>query len=182
MTTLISKEEKPFRGRDMTGEVFGRLTVVGLSRIVRQKSNPKMRYALWTCRCQCGTEIESPIGALQTGNTSSCGCYHKEQAAKLNFKHGHKTRNHPIHPLYWRWQRMIGRCHNPNSRDYRWYGARGIQVCDRWRSFTNWLEDMGTSFLPGLTIERIDVDGNYEPGNVIWDTWEHQHQNKRNRA
>lgn len=77
---------------------------------------------------------------------------------------------------------MIGRCHNPNSRDYRWYGGRGIKVCRRWRSFPLWLKDMEGSFIPGLTLERKNSDKDYCPSNVVWATWAEQRKSQRKRT
>ncbi len=176
------KSEPPFRGKNQVGKVFGRLTVIDLARIERQKKNPKMRFAVWRCVCECGNMVAVLGSNLVSGNTTSCGCLHNEQLAERSTKHGYKRSTKPIHPLYWRWQRMIGRCENPNCKDYKYYGGRGITVCERWHDFPKWLEDMGPSFLPGLTLERSNNNGNYEPENVIWDTWAHQRQTKRKRG
>lgn len=84
-------------------------------------------------------------------------------------------------PTYITWASMICRCTNPNARAFKWYGARGITVCDRWRSYANFLADMGPRPAPGLSLDRVNNDGNYEPGNCRWATWKEQAANKRPR-
>jgi len=99
---------------------------------------------------------------------------------KSNFKHGHSRGGH-VSKAMRVWRHMIERCCNPHSINFERYGARGITVCDRWKVFTNWLEDMGEP-PDGLTLERIKNDGNYEPANVKWDTIKNQCRNKRNNV
>lgn len=83
------------------------------------------------------------------------------------------------HRLYSPWRSMIKRCYHPGRKDYKWYGGRGITVCVSWHDFWTFVKDMDDSFLPGLTLDRIDVNGNYEPSNCRWATWDQQLHNQR---
>ena len=94
-------------------------------------------------------------------------------------KHG-LTRSGKKHPLYWRWTQIRAKCRNPKNDRYKFYGGRGIKLCERWQSFLNFYQDMGPSFQPHLTLERRDNDGDYCPENCYWATWKTQQNNKRN--
>lgn len=118
------------------------------------------------CRCICGTDKLVNIKNLYSGKTKSCGCQ-----GRPNYKKFKKERR--------AWSLMRHRCSCPKSADYSRYGARGIVVCERWHSFDNFLEDMGQMPFLNATIERIEVDSNYEPGNCKWASMKEQAQNKR---
>lgn len=141
--------------KDLTGKKYGRLTVVKLDRIANRKS-------YWLCKCDCGKEKVIRSDCL--GTTLSCGCLKKEQDIKnLGIKNNHKMTNHPAFHI---WNAMINRCHNPNSHAFSDYGGRGIKVCEEWHDpkvFCEWMDKH--DYHKGLSIERIDVNGNYEPSN-----------------
>jgi hypothetical protein len=154
---------------DITGKKYGRLTVV-------KRDGGKRFGPCWLCRCECGNEITAIGQNLKSGNTSSCGCIAREIKTMRNVTHG---KSH--HPLYRVWKNMRQRCSNPKRPDYHCYGGRGIRVCERWDLFSNFLSDV-TELGPrpaGWTIDRIDNDGNYEPGNVKWSTRGDQSRNRR---
>ena len=129
----------------------------------------------WLCKCDCGGFSYVKSYALRIGRVKSCGCLKREVDKSRNIIHGGSGTS-----FYARWQNMINRCHNPNRKDFKYYGARGIVVCKRWRlSFKNFIKDMGYPPFEGATIDRINVDGNYEPNNCRWATMKEQSKNKR---
>lgn len=152
------------------GQRFGRLKIIAH---VKRTGTVYIDLAL----CDCGKEKQVRRADIKSGKIVSCGCYRSETSKKLGqsaIKHGHSK-----HPLYYVWHTMIARCHKPTSAAYQYYGARGIQVCERWRSdFSAFAEDVGSRPV-GLQLDRIDNDGDYEPGNVRWANARTQLANRR---
>ena len=135
-------------------------------------STKKSRYALY--ECMCGNEFESQVGNVKSKSTISCGCYKIKKAVSNNTTHGFKK-----HILYSTWNNMMSRCNNKNSQYYNIYGARGISVCDRWNNVENFIQDMLPSYKKGLSIDRINPNGNYELSNCRWTTPTVQARNTR---
>lgn len=159
------------RFKDLTGNVYGRLTVTGLS----EERVGKEKRQTWECVCSCGKKTKSIAKNLRSGAKKSCGCLRAEaMAAKMTKHGGSEDRLYPI------WKAMKARCHRPTDADYCYYGARGITVCQRWiNDYGAFKSDVGDGWEDGLTLDRIDNDGNYEPGNVKWSTMSEQARNKR---
>lgn len=150
--------------KDLTGQKFGMYTVLGYS-------HTKDAQPYWVCRCDCGNERVVAGNNLKRGKSISCGC-----SRRVNIKHN--TRLYHIHGG------MIQRCYNKNSPEYEFYGGRGIEICEEWRTrgkyenFRKWAISNG--YTDELTIDRKDVNGNYEPSNCRWITNTEQQRNKRN--
>ena len=167
-------ETLPPRVKDLTAQVFGRLTVIEF--LHTEKCNGGTR-AIWKCQCQCGNTIVVSRGTLRSGNTKSCGCIRKER--NNHFKHGHALQS-GVSVEYNSWRGMRERCYDKRHKAYKNYGGRGIIVCLRWlNSFPNFLTDMGLKPSPELTLDRIDNDGIYEPNNCKWSTRTEQTHNRR---
>lgn len=159
--------------KDLSGQKFGRLTVLSFA------GQGKYHNSLWLCKCECGNTKVISGNSLVQGATKSCGCLdHEKHITEPNrLVHGEcNTR------LYRIWKAMKSRCYNKNTKSYkRWYGSKGVQVCDQWRynyvAFRNW--SILNGYSDDLTIDRIDPCGNYEPSNCRWVTPAVQAANKR---
>lgn len=156
---------------NIIGQVFGRLTVINFDYVHKGK-------AYWLCECKCGNRKVIVGVNLITGNAKSCGCYNSEVASKRSIERNtiHGQYNSPT---YNSWCSMMQRCTNKNYKRYKDYGGRGITVCNRWYIFENFLEDMGER-PEGLSLDRIDNEGNYESGNCKWSISKEQSSNRRN--
>ena len=161
----------------LSGLRFNYLTV---TRFDHRKQVQGGTRLYWECQCDCGNTVVVEAAKLRSGHTQSCGCYQKKRAAEARTKHGHCGRKNPKSPIYESWRAMRERCSNPKSIGWKHYGGRGITVCKQWQDdFGAFLKDMGPTWKPDLTIDRIDVDGNYEPGNCRWATMAEQVRNTR---
>lgn len=163
---------------DITGHRYGRLVAVSYE----GKDNQKQ--ALWKCICDCGNEVITRGSSLRAGVTQSCGCLNIDKSTDRLVSHN-KTHGEFGTRLYRVWAAMLNRCRNPKHNRYQHYGGRGIRVCDEWMKYENFKEwAMSAGYDPNAprgacTIDRIDVDGNYEPSNCRWVDSSMQAKNKR---
>lgn len=156
------KDEGLMSGRplDVTGERYGRL--VAIERAGRQGRN-----VCWKFKCDCGKEVVHQIANVRHGTTQSCGCYRDEKLVERVRTHGHRINRTTSRTLN-QYNHAKNRCFSPRNKHYANFGGRGITMCDRWREgFQNFLDDMGEC-PDGLSLQRIDENGNFEPGNCEW--------------
>lgn len=167
-------ERAPANFVEMTGRSFGYLTVVS-----RAQPGSRDGQARWVCRCACGAQTVVSGGNLRSGGIKSCGCLIGELNRKQKTTHGHSPKRKRS-AEYTAWRGMYARCYNPKHKSFSDYGGRGITICQQWReSFEAFFADVGLRPDPKRSLDRIDPDGNYEPGNVRWATWSEQRMNQR---
>lgn len=158
---------------ELNGRRFGRLLVV---------SRTPLRSGgciVWQCLCDCGKRHNVRGSHLKSGKIRSCGCFQKESRIATHTKHGHSRKGMRTDE-YSIWRDMKNRCEYKNDLSYKYYGGRGIKVCERWQKFENFLEDMGERPSKIHSLNRIDNDGDYCFENCGWATHEEQQNNKRN--
>ena len=158
--------------KNMIGERFERLMVIS------RAGSSAQGKALWLCRCDCGNLTTVQGSNLRNGHTQSCGCLQSETTRKRNFVHGkRKTKTYAV------WGTMLQRCINPNNHKYKNYGGRGIKICDEWandfQAFYSHVSQLPHFGEIGYSFDRINNEGNYEPGNVRWATARQQRLNQR---
>lgn len=152
--------------KDLTGERFGKWSVI-------ERAPNKGKAVMWRCRCDCGAEKIVHGTSLKSGTSTMC---------RHCSDRSHKPRSHGLthHPLYRIWQRIKSSTTNPNHQDYEWYGAKGVRVCEEWfHDFAKFYEwSIANGYQPGLTIDRTDVNGHYEPSNCRWVSFKEQTLNR----
>lgn len=164
---------------EMIGKTFGRLVVT------EEAGRSKKMEVLWRCVCECGNEIVAGGVNLRRGNTKSCGCLRNDTASAMFSKHRKSGTR-----LYGIWNNMIHRCYNPKASSFKFYGGRGIRVCERWEIVDNFYNDMEEEYVNHVrlygeedtTLDRIDVNGDYEPSNCRWATRCQQSRNQRTHS
>jgi hypothetical protein len=162
---MTKRNREYFRFPDLTGEKYGRLTILSMYR--DDKNKPIAR-----CLCDCGVEKEISVYMLRNGDARSCGCLNFENNGM--YKHGYAGTL-----TYVCWSSIIQRCNNPNNVRYKRYGGRGIKICERWNKFENFLEDMGEK-PDKMSIDRINNDDGYYKENCKWSTTKEQSLNREN--
>jgi hypothetical protein len=161
---------------DMVGQRFERLVVV-------EHLGRHHHGSLWLCRCDCGNETRTVRSSLVNGTAKSCGCYRSDRMSTLTYKHGERggEKRQKVSPEYKAWDSIKQRCFNPADKAWEWYGGRGITMCPEWREdFAAFLAHIGERPTARHSIDRINGDRGYEPGNVRWANWNEQANNRKN--
>jgi hypothetical protein len=166
--------------KNMIGQTFGYITVM------ERLGSSKVGKALWKGICKCGNTIIVSGVVLRNGHTKSCGCLQPETARKFHTRHGFSVSDSKIERAFFSlWCDMVRRCTDPRRKEYRHYGGRGIKVCERWAKFENFRDDMWPEYFrrviagEKISIDRIEVNGNYEPSNCKWSFHKDQVRNTR---
>lgn len=168
----------PSKPKNLTGRVFGRLVVLQYEGAEARALGSRHRvYHYWKCLCECGVERTATSGDLLHGDTKSCGCLRQDTARQRMTTHGKSGA-----PEFIVWSGMRQRCNDSGCEAYSNYGGRGIRVDKAWDDFAMFLANMGARPSPSHTLERINNDGNYEPGNCKWETRQGQSRNTRRTA
>lgn len=155
---------------NLLGKKFGRLTVI------RDYGRSENRSVIWLCKCECGNTHKVSTGKLKNGSVKSCGCLRRDMTVNKNHKHGQANTR-----LYSIWNGIKRRCQQPKCSSYNDYGGRGISLCKEWLDFSNFYNwSMNNGYDDSLSIDRIDVDGDYTPNNCRWVDSKIQQRNKRN--
>lgn len=182
----------PRKLRFAPGDRYGRLTVIAEDRLPNTPGRARHGFKTGQlgarCRCDCGNELLVAANRLTSGNTRSCGCLRIEVASErlpelseANKTHGLAGKGPKKHPLYRTWSGMMQRCYSEQHMYFHRYGLRGIEVCERWQDPAAFITDIETALGPrpaGMTLDRIDPDGDYKPGNVRWATALQQRHNR----
>jgi hypothetical protein len=155
------------KAADLLGMRFGKLIVTG-------RAQTLCKRARWDCLCDCGAATTTLAKYLLCGDTTSCGCRKREALVESRIVHSNAGSL-----TYWVWGSMVQRCSNPKNKAYKDYGGRGIKVCDRWREFAKFFEDMGEK-PDDMTLDRKDNDGDYTLHNCRWSSATEQNNNRRN--
>lgn len=160
---------------DLTGQKFGRLTVI------ERAKNAKYSSVRWLCQCDCGQQTVVTAGNLKNNHTRSCGCLRRDINSKIHYIHGYSHSKNKRNEIYTIWKDIVKRCNNSNCNNYENYGGRGIRICNKWLKFINFLEDMGER-PRGMSVDRINNDGDYCPENCKWSTRKEQNRNSRHNV